>query len=79
MNVAHLVNMIVSYLVAKEKSSVDQNGSTPSPKRRVLQKFMIFMANYLKNINSVGNMATRIFIKEKLVSAGGMIGLVLRS
>jgi len=79
MNVAHLVNMIVSYLVAKEKSHVDQNGSSPSPKRRVLQKFIIFMANYLKNINPVGNMATRIFIKEKLVSAGGMIGLVLRS
>jgi hypothetical protein len=79
MNVAHLVNMIVSYLVAKEKSPVDQNGSSPSPKRRVLQKFMIFLANYLKNINPVGNMATRLFIKEKLISAGGMIGLVLRS
>jgi hypothetical protein len=33
----------------------------------------------LENINPVRNMATRIFIKEKLVSAGGMIGLVLRS
>jgi hypothetical protein len=51
----------------------------PVQSEESFRKFMIFMANYLKNINPVGNMATRIFIKEKLVSAEGMIGLVLRS